>query len=451
MKQNVRLGRNMTEDKVIGRDGIARAISCTKLFYHAGNLHGVTHWIPVATAAIRQAANQQEVLSTIETETNISFRVLSGEEEGRYGYLGVVNTLPITDALLFDIGGASSELMCVKDRQLIHVTSLPYGALNLTELFRKHPDKDAADLVRAFMAKHLSRIPWFSETRGLPLVGMGGTARSLAKLDLWRQQEKYERVHGYPVSADAVLQAFQHIKLLPTAKRRKIKGISQSRADILPAGFATITALIEAMNGPEVIISRNGLREGVFYEYLLQKQDSPVVNSVLEHSLCNFQKVFHVNKQVANVVTSAVLLLFDELLQLHGMDEEARKLLQVTAQIESCGCYISTEKWTLHSAYLATASHLYGLTYPQLLDIAALLNGKGDTRLQKLYALIRLGKVLTLQLGIHPEHIECVADGRTVRVGRANRINDTVRASSAADLKDVFINLFGIELTYVEA
>lgn len=450
MKQNVRLARNMTADQKISADGIARAVSCTKLFYHAGTLHGVTHWIPVATAAIRQASNRNEILGTLETETNIDFRVLSGEEEGRYGYLGVVNTLSIQDALLFDIGGASSELMYVRDRQLVEVVSLPFGALNLTELFRQHPDKEAGNQVRNFMQAQFAAIPWLQQCQGLPMVGLGGTARALAKLDLWRQQQRFERVHGYPVHPDAVLPAFEHIRSIPAPKRRKIKGLSNTRADILVAGLATIVALIDTMQGTEVVISRNGLREGIFYEYLLRNHREPVVDNVLEHSLSNFQKVFHVNKQVASVVTDAALKLFDALIPIHNLDSEARQLLRVTAQIESCGCYVNTEKWTLHSAYLAVASILYGPTYPQLLDIANLLNGKGELRLQKLYTLIRLAKLLTLQLGLVPDVIHCDVSAKQVVVGRAERIVDIVRASSEADLAHTFHDMFGMDLVYAD-
>lgn len=448
MKQNVRLAHNMADDGRITREGIARAISCAKLFFHAGTLHGVSRWIPVATAAVRQARNRDQVLDALESEANIRFRVLSGEEEGHYGFLGVVNTVAIKDALLFDIGGASSELTLVRNRRLTHVVSVPFGALNLTEMFREYPDKEAGDLIRDFMSAQFEAVDWIHEADNLPLVGLGGTARALAKLDLWRRQERAIRVHGYPVNREAVIESFQQMRCLPATKRRKIKGLSGNRSEIIVAGLAAVVALLDITGGQHITVSRSGLRDGVFYEHLLQDANFPVVGSVLEHSLTNFQKVFHVDRQVANVVTNAALRLFDALASIHGLDERARQLLYITAQIESCGCYINTEKWTVHSAYLAVGSNLYGPTYPELLEIADLLNGKGDDRLRKLSVLIRLAKALTLQLGIVPDTIECKVNGNDVLVGRANDIREIVKASSEADMADTFQDMFGYRLVY---
>lgn len=446
MKQNVRLAQNMTHGKLISPDGIARAVSCTKLFYHAGTLHGVTHWVPVATAAIRQARNRDEVLATLEAEANMTFRVLDGQEEGRYGYLGVVNTLDIKDVVVFDIGGASSELMLVQDRELVDVTSVPYGALNLTEMFRTSPD--TGEKVRAFMNEAFSSVDLLQRAKGLPMVGLGGSARAVAKLDVWYESGQLERVHGYPLRPEEVRHAYQQLSGMPVVKRRKIKGLSKSRADILVAGLAAIVALFDQTDPPELLISRNGLREGIFYEYLLKGQPKAIVPNVLEHSVHNFQRIFHVNKQVAGVVTNAALKLFDMLAPVHQLSEVDRKLLQVTAQIESCGAYINTEKWSRHSAYLAISSHLYGMSYAQLIDVANLLNGRGGPNLQKLLLIIRLAKLMTLNLGIVPDLMFCSMTNTEVRVGRAPRIRETIHASADADLDSEFARLFGVQLVY---
>ena len=450
MKQNVRLAEHLNEEKQISDTGIARAVACIRLFRRAGELHGVDHWIPVTTAAIRQAKNRIEVLSAIEQSTGIHFRVLDGKEEGRYGYLGVINTLCVDNAVLCDIGGASTELVLVRDRQLVDVVSLPYGALNLTERFRNVPETEVGDRVKAFFEGQLGELPLLQGVRELPLIGLGGTARALAKLDVSSQRQELEHVHGYPVTTESVRNAFAKVSQLEVDKRRKIKGLSKSRADIFVAGLGIITALVDYTAATELIVSRNGLRQGVFYEYLLKDKPSPVLDSVLEDSLENFNKIFRVNKQVADTVTEASLELFDQLDPVHRLTAEDRQLLRVTAQIESCGCYVNTERWTRHSAYLALSSHLYGLRYHQFQDVASLLAGKGNQRLKKLLLLIRLAKLFTLQLGMAPKEVKCnVAKGR-VLVGGVPDMAETVQVSADADLDEEFKKLFGLPLVYAD-
>lgn len=450
MKQNLQLARNIGKNRRISDQGVARAVTCSKLFARAGKLHGVTRWFPVATAAVRQASNQQEVLQLLEDETGFRFQVLNEREEGRYGYLGVINTMNIENALLFDIGGASTELMLVKNRCLVEVISLPFGSLNLTEQMSSVPDADRGDLAKEFMMAQFTAIPWLKSTSNLTLVGLGGTARAVAKLHRAELAQRLERIHGYPIQASYVHEVFSSFKNMSTEKRRKMKGLSKNRSHILVAGMAAIAALIEVTETADMVVSRSGLREGLFYEYLLRREGLEKVDSVLSHSIHNLQKLFHVNQPISTMVTRAALALFDALDPVHQMSGQERQLLSVTAEIEGTGYYINTEKFNRHSAYLTLNSHLYGLTFGQMQDVADLLEGRGSSDLRRLLILIRLAKLLTLQLGIDPEQVYCALRQNRLEVGRIQGIRETVHSSADSDLDQDFKKGFGIELAYVE-
>lgn len=452
MKQNIQLAHNMGKDHKITQEAIARAVACSKLFLRAGMLHGVTKWIAVATAAVRQASNRDEVLRSIEEEASLTFRVLSGEEEGRYGFIGVMNTIAIDDALLVDIGGGSSELMYVRGRSLKQVVSIPYGALNLTERFQAATEPELGNLARAFFEEQLKAIPWLEEALHLPVIGLGGTARALAKLDALDQSEAGERIHGYRVTADFVQSCFNQLKTTPSTKRKKIKGLGKHRSEMIVAGLAVLSAVMNAVVSPELIISRSGVREGLFFEYMFASEDLPaLVPSVLEHSLANFQRVFHVNKQVASVVSEMALQLFDALKDIHQLPDTDRRLLWVTSQIEGCGTYINTEKWTKHSAYLVLSSHLHGLSPDERSTVSALLEGRGKGNIRKLSLLIQLSKLLTLQLGISSDAFVCRTDGQSVQLGKCHRIQETVSASANADIATDFERIFGIPLQFIDS
>jgi exopolyphosphatase/guanosine-5'-triphosphate,3'-diphosphate pyrophosphatase len=448
MKRSVQLARSLAQNMEISEAGLARAVVCTKLFLRTGELYGVSDWIPVATAAIRQAKNQRQVLDRLEEETSIRFRVLSGEEEGYYGYLGVVNTLNVQNALIFDVGGASSEIMLVRQRTLERVASIPYGSLNLTEMFAHLPEGQQTPAIQAFFAEQLRAIPWLAEVHAPVVIGLGGTARAMAKLNLSAEAHKSSapRIHGYEISPVFVTEEMKMLTQMPAAKVKKIKGLSKHRAEIIRTGLSAMLGLVNAIEPKTILVSRNGIREGLFFEYFRQDHENVVLESVLDESIDNFLKIYGVNRDIANVIQAGALSLYDRLQTVHQLTAEDRKLLWVTAQIESCGCYINTEKWTKHSAYLALSSNLFGLTYSELGDVADMLIGKGPNRLKKLMMFIRLAKLFGLQLGLNVDEISVSVKAKAVYLAHASSIREQLLVSADATIEREFKSIFGRDL-----
>jgi exopolyphosphatase/guanosine-5'-triphosphate,3'-diphosphate pyrophosphatase len=451
MKQTVRLAQYMDDEKRITDEGIQRAIACVKLFARVGQLYGVTHWIPVTTAAVRQAANKDLILQALEIETRLTFRVLDGFEEGRYSYLGVINTIDVQDALLFDIGGASIELMYVRGRQLEQVISLPYGAVNLTSQFQKVSEQMQGETIYRFMKEQFSNIDWLNQIHVSNLIGMGGSAKTLAKMDRNKKGLGFKRIHGYEVSQKSLHEYFQRINALSIDQRKKMKGVSKQRAEVLPAGLATMHALSEKFPVGKIMISRSGLREGLFFEYLFRFKQSPVVESVLDHSVFNFQKLFHVNVELASQVTRTSLFLFDSLKPIHALGEYERKLLQVFSQIESCGYYINPDSWAKHSSYLVLSSHLNGLSHEDLVHLSLLLKGEVNRNLKKVLMIHELAKIMTLHLSLESQQqLFCKIDGEDIYIGSVPGINHTIQHSADVQIKDPFRKVFGKKLHFVE-
>ena len=91
--------------------------------------------IAVATAAIRNASNGQELTKLVAEKTGINLHILPGTAEAFLSFLGTVNTLSVKDGILFDLGGGSTELVLFRDRQIVESVSIPMGAVNTTAMF----------------------------------------------------------------------------------------------------------------------------------------------------------------------------------------------------------------------------------------------------------------------------------------------------------------------------
>ena len=152
----------------------------------------------VATAAVRNAKNGADFLASIAEQTGISLKTISGSTEAWLGFAGMINTLDITDAVLFDLGGGSFEVTLVKNRKPIKSASIPFGAVNLTERFGTQDKINEATLheLYAFIMKQLARHPWLAG-HSFPLVGIGGTARNIAKMVQKRNNYPFNKVHNY--------------------------------------------------------------------------------------------------------------------------------------------------------------------------------------------------------------------------------------------------------------
>ena len=114
-----------------------RSLRSLKAFVHMAEAMDVDTIKAVATAAVRLAKNGDIFIKTVKEQTGLDLECIAGEEEARLGFLGVINTIGLKDFIIFDLGGASTEVTLVRDRHIAEVISLPIGALTLTGTYQK--------------------------------------------------------------------------------------------------------------------------------------------------------------------------------------------------------------------------------------------------------------------------------------------------------------------------
>lgn len=123
------------DDRMLTEAAQRRALDCLKVYAHAARVLHVTKILAVATAAVRNSRNGASFLKRVRTTTGIPMTIISGREEARLGFSGVIHTIDQKDFLLFDLGGASVEISLVRNKRRIHSISIPMGAVTLTEMF----------------------------------------------------------------------------------------------------------------------------------------------------------------------------------------------------------------------------------------------------------------------------------------------------------------------------
>lgn len=407
MKKYLRLAQYIDAQAQISPAGVHETVQSILAFRNAGLQYEVDEWVAVATAAIRQAENGTDVLDLLTQETTIRFRLLTGDEEAWYAYLGVVNTMNVDDALIIDLGGASTEFIHVRNRQCESVLSIPFGTVTLAKKFDEHDPATQTDAMFRFVQAQLTDFPWLHRLRDLPIIGVGGTARAIAKISRDLRRGTMSRLHGYEVSVEDIERIYNKIKLTNADERKRLADLSESRAEMIHAGLAVFWSAAATTSASRMLVSGSGLREGLFYEHFLRDQLRPVVSSVQDHSVSNFLRLFDVNLDVAARISRCASRLFDQLTPFHQLGASHKHLLEMAALLDLTGMVINVEKYTRHTDYLIRSSHLHGFSQQQLSYISRVVTGKGDPSFRQLNLLMQLARVLVLEAAVDPDEINC--------------------------------------------
>ncbi|PWK14487.1 Ppx/GppA phosphatase family protein [Tumebacillus permanentifrigoris] len=387
VKRVLRLSSHLVNGKLDDR-GVQTTLDCMRHFKEICEGRGVTEVVGVATAAMRQARNGPALRDQIQQETGFDFRILTGPEEAHYGYLAVVNSMNIRDAFTVDIGGGSTEVTWVEERACVHKISFPFGAVTLTQLFFKSdlPSREELGQLELFLRQQFAGAPWLTmRKRPVPLIALGGAARNVGNMHQRKNNYSFPSLHHYILPRAEIVETYQTLAKTPLDKRKKIKGLSKDRADIIVAASAVFQVLMELTGSEEFVISTKGLREGLLFERILQEQNLEYLDDVSLYSAHQWMKRYRVDAPRAEHVSRLAISLFDQLndqgLLLAGYEE--RRLLKISGLLQDIGLSINVYDAAKHTFYLITNVLLFGMTHRQRLITALLASYKNDKKLEK--------------------------------------------------------------------
>ena len=261
----VRLSEGMGDEKLIRQNAADRTLDALKKFKQVIDHMQVDEVRAIATAALRTAKNP-EILTKPAEEIGITFEIISGEKEAYYDYMSVVNTLPVDNCMIVDIGGASTELIYVENGVNCDMVSIPMAAVNITEKYFSGTvaDDDELQFAVGQFADRLREVDWLNNVKDINIVGIGGTIRALAKM----QGIADEDVHGFTMSKELTFKKIHELVKTPIDIRATIEGIGKGRADIILGGVVPLLAIMDYVNSPKLISCVSSLREGVMYDIL---------------------------------------------------------------------------------------------------------------------------------------------------------------------------------------
>ncbi len=266
-----RLGEGLSQTGFLGSEPIRRAVEGLKFFREVNELYGIRHTLPVATSAVREAANREPFLKQVFEETGFRFRVLSGREEALFSYAGASRALGNSNLLLFDIGGGSLEIVYSDGRKIRNILSLPLGGLRLTQLYA---DRDGSFREKAYSRMEQRIMDLLPSREELVLkddtilAGVGGNLRALTRWDQKLRDYPFNKIHNYSLKRESVDVMSKELAGMSSSEIGEIDVIGRDRAETLAAGALVIDSIMKKLGFRRLVVSTHGLRDGVLATFL---------------------------------------------------------------------------------------------------------------------------------------------------------------------------------------
>ena len=218
----------------------------------------------VATEAVRRAVNGQQFVAEVLARTGFVVEIVDGEEEATLSSSGVLSGLnpQPAAALIFDIGGGSTEFIMIEGGKRLWQQSYPLGVISLAEAMDSSQRIEqilaalANDLRVAGLAPRLAN-------KDCELVGTAGTVTTLAAIDLAMTEYDWQRINNYLLPQSTLFSLFERLLPLTAVERERIAGVEKGRGDLILPGAEIVLALLKLFGKDQLRVSDFGLLEGI--------------------------------------------------------------------------------------------------------------------------------------------------------------------------------------------
>jgi exopolyphosphatase/guanosine-5'-triphosphate,3'-diphosphate pyrophosphatase len=254
------LGRGVGAGGMLSEEAQQRALAALGRFRILTRQMRVGRTRVVATAAVRDAANGAAFIERVR-ETGFEPELLSGEQEAVMAGQGVLSGIPDADGIVGDLGGGSLELVDISEGQVRRTVSLPLGVLRLNGLGAK-PDAIAKKL-----AKALDGLDFRKRTRKRNFYLVGGSWRSLARLDMQLTGYPLPITHQYGMAPGRAAELHKAVTTLKP-ELKSLPMLQDARIPTLPPAAALLRALVDELKPGRLVVSSFGIREGLLFDDL---------------------------------------------------------------------------------------------------------------------------------------------------------------------------------------
>jgi exopolyphosphatase / guanosine-5'-triphosphate,3'-diphosphate pyrophosphatase len=271
-----RLGAGVDERGHLDDAALARTLDTIGAYHRLWVRHGVDGRVRIAaTSAVRDAADRDRFFDGVRELTGVDAEVVSGEEEAQLSFLGAARAVVVAGApAVIDVGGGSTELIvgaAAGSDEVVGSVSLQLGCVRLTERHLRDdpPHADELAAARAFVARRLDDADEALRRQGAELgaagalIGVAGTATTLAALHLALPSYDERRIHGTRVPAPELTELTARLTAMTSAARAGLGPVQAGREDVLHGGAIVLDEVVRRYGFDELVVSEADILDGL--------------------------------------------------------------------------------------------------------------------------------------------------------------------------------------------
>ncbi len=329
LRSKVRIGEGAYENGgYLSDEAMDKAYDTLEDFLSVIKSLGCKKVLAVATSALRDAPNKKAFLKKIRQELNLSIKIIDGKKEAYLGALAAINLLPqIKCATTIDIGGGSTDIAKIIDGKIVDTISLNLGTVRLKELFFDKK-KDFAQ-IQAFIDDAFKTVPkLFNSSK---IIGIGGTIRALSSAILKDSFYPINSLHAFEYSYEEHKRFIESVAKSEVLKLRSTS-ISANRYDTIRQGSSIFFMLCEKLEAKDIIISKAGVREGVYLSDILRNSNYRFPHN-FNISIKNLVDRFAIyNKNIPQLQSNA-LAIYEKTHHLFDVDCKYKETLKMASKL----------------------------------------------------------------------------------------------------------------------
>jgi exopolyphosphatase / guanosine-5'-triphosphate,3'-diphosphate pyrophosphatase len=328
------LGREVQSTGLLAADAVEHALATLRRFRALCERMGVTRTFSVATAACRDAKNGRAFIRAAERILRTEIEILSGAREAELTALGVISGVHRADGIVGDLGGGSLELVDVRGTRARHGLTRPLGGLALADISSRSLKK-----AEKFVKKSLGGLTMLKGCEGRSFYAVGGTWRSLARLHMWQTGYPLHVMHGYAIPADDALEFARLVHRVDVDSLSNIEVVNNARRPLLPYSALVLEHILRVGRPQHVVFSALGVREGLLYSMLKQKeqQKDPLIEAARHLNLLRSRSPRHGEELIPWT---------DRFMATSGLEETAEE-----RRLRHAACLLGDIGWRAHPDY----------------------------------------------------------------------------------------------------
>ncbi len=462
----IKLIQDMERDGYIKPARIQETIAVLKNLRRIVDNAKIENILCYASPVLANARNQIAFLDEVYKTVSLYFKVLSSEEQISALHSTILYSFAMTRGLIIKIGDYSTEIIKFNRRVITNSISLPFGSTTMINALAGKPIANQMDAVVEEFAKEIKKLDWISDLDAdSEVIGVGEVFNSIGKLARRATRYPLDLAHNYEINAESFANVYSLIHGLDLDKAKKLKGISEKRADVVALGIAIAKAIYNKVGSNTIKVCTNTELYGIVAKNLLGQTGEKPLLDILGYSLSSINEFYPTSINSDNIYSLAVIL-YKQLKVLHKLTRPYVKVLRIAASMCMSGKRISFENYQKNNFPVIIHSNIYGASHKDIVLAAFVASSQNidDFSLndwvrykdivteddldavKKLALIIKMATMLNITNSNSVKDIECDVLGDTVILKTEVERDATLEICQAMSIAGDFKKVYGKNL-----